>query len=435
MEVIMADPTNTTTIPGNRGCVSCGASNPAKARYCAQCGASMPPQTTGGTKADLILTDARQHLLLQHWEEAALAAEASLALAPDSAEAHHIAAVARLKQGMRATAERHATRAVELDGGVPEYHATLLQAQGMTRPPFEWNRPGVVASIAAGLMLILVVGVLIANRDKDRPSTLKMQQSVPTGPVSPFIQSQGGGASYPQPSRPSGSSFGKPRIAARSAAPGPSDLTSTTDSNARSSLPAGFPSTAQSGAVGLAPATPPVDTTPLNRFGSPDSSTQTRTAPRRNDQPAVTQPAPNRVVVPPPAQAGGGTLFGGTGFGPVATMPSAPAPETDTTPSETSAAPQASRGPASPHEAYLQRDYGTAIQGFLKRIRNGDATGSNYQQLGFAYDRVGDRLNAIAAYRAAVKAYEAQIQSGADTDLATRGLRNTRKALARLEAK
>lgn len=427
----MADPTNTTTLPGNRGCVACGASNPANSRFCTQCGASMPPQHTGGTKADILLTDARKHLLMQHWEEAALAAEAALALSPDIAEAHHIAAVSRLKQGMRATAERHAARAVELDAAIPEYHATLLQAQGMAKPAFEWNRPSVLASLASGFVVIVVVLLLMANRNSGAPPAVKVEPTVPTGQLSPYAQTTGN--SYPQPVRPSGSSFGKPRIAARAASPGPTELTAGMDPNARTMVPNPLASMGPSGAVGLSPASPPVDTTPLNRFGAPDATNPTTTpVPQRSAQPAVTQSTPNRTVVPPPAQPGGGTLFGGSGFGPPTTS-TLPAPPDSTLNDAAPVAAQTPQHPSSPHQAYLERDYGAAINGYLSHIRNGEATGSNYQLLGYAYVQVGDRPNALSAYRAAARAYQAQIQAGVDTDLATRGLKNTQNALARLE--
>lgn len=432
----MADPTNTTAMPGNRGCVSCGASNPANSRFCAQCGASMPPQTTGSTKADALLTDARQHLMMQHWEEAALAAEAALALSPDSAEAHHVVAVARMKQGMRATAERHASRAVELDASIPEYHATLLAAQGMAKPAFDWNRPSVLASIAAAVVVLLVIIVLIANRDRGPSSTVKVTPSVPTGPLSPYAQSQGQGMSYPQPVRPASATFGKPRIAARAAPPGPADITGGLDPNNRLSVGAAQSPSVPSGAVGLLPAAPPVDNTPLNRFGAPDNSVSpTIPLPKQTSQQAATQPAPNRVVVAPPPQPGGGTLFGGSGFGPPIASTTPPPPSIATAPDDTAPTTQAPPRPSSPHQAYLERDYGAAINGYLKQINNGAATGSNYQLLGYAYDQVGDRASAIAAYRASVKAYQAQIQAGLDADLANRGLKNARVALARLEAR
>jgi cytochrome c-type biogenesis protein CcmH/NrfG len=83
----------------------------------------------------------------------------------------------------------------------------------------------------------------------------------------------------------------------------------------------------------------------------------------------------------------------------------------------------------------MQRNYGGAIQGLQQRIAAGQATGSNYQQLGAAYANVGDTGQAAAAYQNAIAAYRAQIQAGENVDVATRGLRTTQMQLNRLQAR
>jgi hypothetical protein len=125
-------------------------------------------------------------------------------------------------------------------------------------------------------------------------------------------------------------------------------------------------------------------------------------------------------------------LFGGSGFGPQMGITATPA-LTATEPVAEQIQPVDER-PVSPQQAYMLRDYGAAIRGYLARIENGDATGSNYQQLGLAYERVGDRKNSLVSFKAAVKAYQAQVQAGTDSDVATRGLRSTQRALMMLEA-
>lgn len=83
----------------------------------------------------------------------------------------------------------------------------------------------------------------------------------------------------------------------------------------------------------------------------------------------------------------------------------------------------------------MLRDYGAAIRGFQQRIDNGEATGANYQQIGLAYERVGDKGNAAGSYRSAIRAYQAQLQAGTDTDVAQRGLRTTQRALMMVESR
>lgn len=430
----MADPTNTTTMPGNRGCVACGASNLPAAHFCAQCGASLPPvagMQAGDSKSARLIIEAREHLTLRRFEEAALTAEAALVLDPHAAEAHHIAAQARLKQGMVASALRHAERAVALDAGNPEYHATLLAAQGHSgTSSFDWNRPGVIAA-GAGVLVLLVITVvglnMMAARAREN-APADIQPTTPTGQLSPYASTATPGQAMPQPNRPAGTFAGGPRVPTRAAAPGPADLAMGTG------MPAGqfdtgaapLPPVGNSAAVALAPA--PVDTTPLSRFPAPEPALPT---PRT---PIAPQPTRAAVVEPPAAQSGGGTLFGGNSFPSQPVAPAQTPSATETTPTPVNTASALPR-PASPQQAYMMRDYGAAIAGFQQRIDNGEATGANYQQLGLAYERVADKKNAIASYKAAVRAYQAQLQAGTDADVAQRGLRNTQRALMMLESR
>ena len=431
----MADPTNTTTMPGNRGCVACGASNLPTAHFCAQCGASLPlvgGQQPANSQSARLVVEAREHLTLRRFEEASLAAEAALVLDANSAEAHHIAAQARLKQGMRSSALRHAERAVALDAGNPAYHATLLAAQGPSgRVSFDWNRPGVIAAGAGALVLLLITFVglnMMAAKARDNAQA-DIQPSTPTGQLSPYTSTAAPGQTMPQPTRPTGFVAGRPRVPSRSAAPGPADLAMGMDT---ASNPANMGATAlprmnNSAAVGLAPA--PVDVSPLNRFSSPEPAAPT---PRVTVTP---RPAPKAVVEPPAPQLGGGTLFGGNSFPTQPPTPAQPPSPTETasTAGDTSVAPPAR--PTSPQQAYMLRDYGAAIRGFQQRIDNGEATGANYQQLGLAYERVGDKGNAAGSYRSAIRAYQAQLQAGTDTDVAQRGLRTTQRALMMVESR
>ena len=435
----MADPTNTTTMPGNRGCVACGASNLPTAHFCAQCGASLPPvggQPPANSQSARLLIEAREHLTLRRFEEASLAAEAALVLDANSAEAHHIAAQARLKQGMNASALRHAERAVALDAGNPEYHATLLAAHGhSSTSSFDWNRPGVIAAGAAALVLLLitVIGLNMMAARARTNAQADIQPTAPTGQLSPYSSTAPSGQAMPQPTRPTGFVAGKPRVPSRAAAPGPADLAMgmDTESNPANMGATALPRMNNSAAVGLAPA--PVDASPLNRFSPPEPAAPT---PRVTVAPRVTatpQPASAAVVEPPAPQPGGGTLFGGNSF---PTQPAAVQGATTTeTPSATAdtAAPPAR--PTSPQQAYMGRDYRGAIRGFQQRIDSGEATGANYQQLGLAYERVNDKGNAAASYRAAIRAYQAQLQAGSDTDVAQRGLRNAQRALMMLEGR
>jgi tetratricopeptide (TPR) repeat protein len=421
-------------MPGNRGCVACGASNLPTAQFCAQCGASLPPiggQPAGNTKSARLVIEAREHLTLRRYEEAALTAEAALVLDANSAEAHHIAAQARLKQGMNASALRHAERAVALDPGNPEYHATLLAVQGHAGSgSFDWNRPGVIAAGVALLVLLIitVVGLNMMSLRAGRDTQADVRPTSPTGQLSPYSATAVPGQATPQPVRPTGVLAGRPRVPSRAATPRASDLT------ADSGTPSGQfnPTTAvlppvSSSAVGLAPA--PVDASPLNRFSTPQPAAPSARAS------AAPAPAPRAVVEPPAAHPGGGTLFGGNSF-PTQPAVTTPAPDTTETPSITAnTAATVTPRPSSPQQAYMLRDYGAAIRGFQQRIDNGEATGANYQQLGLAYERVSDKRNAAAAYRAAILAYQAQLQSGADADVAQRGLRSTQRALMMLETR
>jgi tetratricopeptide (TPR) repeat protein len=412
---------------GLRGCSTCGAGNPATARFCAQCGAGLPSLAGGPPGSAAALLDAaRQHILLGHWEDAALAAEAMLALDPDSAEAHNIAARARLKQGMPAGALRHAERAVELDGDSAEYQATLAEAmRGGDAASSALSNPTLLASAAALAVIALIMVLAFTGKPKPSPSTTR-PAAIPTGAASPFAQTPGS-AVYPRPSRPSGVNYDAPRVPARAAAPGPSAL--ATPNPARQRQTAGD-ALASNAPAGLPPA--PVDASALQRFAPPapvavpaPAPAPQAAAPQHSIPPIIPplgQARRGQVTAPPPAQPGT-SIFG--------TSPSAARPDTNASAPPAPAATPAPRptAEASPQQQYVERDYGAAIQGYQNQIQNGNATGAKYQQLGLSYERVGDRQKAAAAYQNAIAAYRAQVQAGQDTEIATRGLRSTQRAL------
>jgi len=445
----MADPVITKNPGTARGCTTCGASNAPDARFCAACGAGLPPLTPPGVKPGSVaalLDTARQHLLLGHWEDAGLAAEAVLTLEPDSAEGHHIAARARLKQGMMASAATHAEQAVELDPGNNEYQATLAEAvRAAESEGPRLNAPAMAASIVAILVFALIAVMMVMGRTPKERRTAAEPAIGPSGAVSPFAQPPAS-TPLPQPSRTPGVDLNRPRIPGRTAAPPETGTPAGGNTGvATGTMPqtAALPP-AQTGPMESALPPAPVDSSPLQRFQEPPRNT-VQPQPAQPAQPSLpapqpyTQPAnPPGVVAAPPAQPGG-TIFGpAPSTPPRATNPGGSNNPFNTggmaeTPAPAPAAPR--QAPTSPAQSFVERDYGGAIQTLSQRIAAGQATGSNYQQLGAAYANVGNRAQAVAAYRNAEAAYRAQIQAGQDVEVARRGLRNTQLQLQMLGAR
>ncbi|NMC83035.1 MAG: hypothetical protein GYA63_09305, partial [Armatimonadetes bacterium] len=86
-----------------------------------------------------------------------------------------------------------------------------------------------------------------------------------------------------------------------------------------------------------------------------------------------------------------------------------------------------------PQQAFLDRDYGQAINGYLRTINSGRADGQTYQQLAASYEAVGKRAEAASAYREAIRLFEAQIASNQNVANARRGIRVCQRALISLE--
>lgn len=425
---------------GPRGCSNCGAGNPATARFCAQCGKGLPPLNGGAPgSVNALLDSARQHVLLGHWEDAALAAEAALALDPDSAEAHHIAAQARLKQGKASGALHHAERAVELDGGNAEYQATLAQAMHGGGSASTITSPAVLASAAALAVIALVIVLAFTGKPKPKAAPAPTPSATPSGPASPFAQPPSG-AAYPQPARPSGVDYDGPRVPARTTPPGPPALATPNPARRGAESVAGgaLPDT-----TGLAPA--PVDTSALQKFAPPAPPSQpaaaapsppAQTAPRAPAQhiapivPPLAQAQSQHGAVAPPPPASN-SIFGPA---PAARQPAAVEPTHTATPSQPAQQAPA-RTTVTPQQQYVERDYGAAAQGYQRQIEAGHATGAKYQQLGLSYERLGDRQKAAQAYQNAIAAYKAQLQAGQDPEVASRGLRSTQRALNMLQGR
>jgi hypothetical protein len=377
-----------------------------------------------------LLNDARQHMLLAHWEDAGLAAEGVVALEPDCAEAHHIAAAAGLRQGMGSAALRHAQRAVELEPGSPDYQATYALARsGAASRSAILQRPAVIATIVAVLAFVMVIALAMAGRDRHRAAEA-IPVTTPTGAASPLASNPN--APMPQPVRPSGVAVNRPRVAVRSTPAGPGGMLDdgTLVPNASTGMTG---AAAGPTASPLGVATPPMDSTPLQRFPAPENPSTSR-------MPAAVQPTgvrPRTTVAAPPAAApGGGTVFGGNVpvLQPVETQPLLPPGAlVDTQPQAQASG--AAPAQVSPQQYYVQREYGAAISGLQSRIGAGAATGSNYQQLAMAYQRVGDARSAEQAYESAVAAYKAQIAAGLDADVATRGLRSCERSLQMLRSR
>lgn len=438
----MAEQGNTNGTAGGRGCTSCGANNAADARFCSSCGAGLPPPATAGGASDSVsamMDSARQHALLGHWEDAALAAEAVLTLQPGLAEGHHIAARARLRQGMARGALTHAEKAVELEPGSSEYQATLAEAMRANSGRPAMNTPAMIASVVALVVFGVIAIFAMSHRGPD-PTRLSTDTAPPTSGPSSFAQPSGN-TPMPQPEPTPGVDTNRPRIPASTAQPVEPGPAPAGGSAPGPPMPTGgLPAVTGGGGPVAAPLAPaPVQTPALQPFPEPlPTPAPARPAPTR---PAPTptlpysQPAtPPGVTAAPPVQPGG-TIFGAA---PSAQRPTnvenAPNPFAGNA-APAPAAPAPAPPPASPQQDLLDRNYGGAIHSLEQRIQAGQATGANYQLLGQAYAQVGDKGRAAEAYRNAIAAFRGQVQAGTDAEVARRGLRNAEQQLRILQSR
>lgn len=390
----------------SRSCVACGTLNAGAARFCANCGAILPSVATDPNDgAAALMADARRNLDDGAWEEAALAAEAVLALSPDSAEAHNLLARARLRQGMRTVAAVHAQKAVDLEPGVPEYRADLAMAtagdDNAARTRAMW-----LAGTAGLVVILLVLAIAWASRAGGRLNDERPIADSGSGAPSQALNPSYPNAPMPQPTATPGAVTNRPRV------PGPTQLADE-EPTAAPALPqrSNTPTTRVNA---IPPAT--VDTSPLTRF-----------------RPLPPEPAPQPAPVtqtPPPVA---------TGTAPWSTPPEVSKPTTvppDTltfTPKPEPQPVQPSPPATRPQQAFIDRDYGQAINGYLRIINSGRADGQTYQQLAASYEAVGKRAEAANAYREAIRLFEAQVASNQNVANARRGIRVCQRALISLE--
>jgi len=432
-------------------CTQCGTRNPENARYCKQCGRPIeaaPPEQPPAAPQPAALAD-RARQLRERAERRLAAGELDAALddareaaeiAPDEPEVHRLLARVHERRGEMGLAVASAERVCELlPDGLDDRDRLVALKHGRPAAPrrFFGKRPGAQAvlfdspsgAVLAAVVAFVVVGLAVAG-------LLRLLEGRPDEPAGrpatpPALPAALAPPGAPQPAAAPpvvvnpGVTVNPQGAAQPAAAPG-------WNAGAGSPNGANTPGMAPPRPVGLAPVS-----------ASPRAALE-------NDPRFFPQPQRDPPTVHLPDTGDSQRSGAGSGSGAGAANASSAAGPGEARPdpgrmeiviAPGSGATNTAGTPAGPRnhrqvgqQLQLQGEYRQAIAEYLRALDGAtEGVGDLHQRIALCYQRLGEKDAAARHYSEAVVAYQAQIASGKNVEVARQGVRACELGLRALQ--